>query len=97
MKVQDPVLEYVTELARRVICPTRILLFGSRARGDHGERSDYDLAFDFPASFEPHWARFVLDAQEGAPTLCGLDLVNLREARQELRDRILNEGKDLIS
>jgi predicted nucleotidyltransferase len=95
MTLQDPVLDYIVELARNRIQPTRILLFGSRARGDHRERSDYDLAFEFPIAFEMHWPKFVLDAQENSPTLCGLDLINLREIRAELRDRILKEGKDL--
>ncbi len=94
---QDPVIQFIVELARARIHPARILLFGSRARGDHRERSDYDIGFEFSEAYESSWARFVLDAQELAPTLCGLDLVNLREARGKLKARILSEGKDLLS
>ncbi len=71
-------------------------MFGSRARGDFRERSDYDFAFEVPGIAQAEWSRFVLDAQENSPTLCGLDLVRLDEARGELKDKILLEGKDLL-
>lgn len=32
----------------------RVLLFGSRARGDNDERSDYDLLVITPATFTPY-------------------------------------------
>jgi len=97
MSQSDPVIQFILELARTRIHPVRVLLFGSRARGDHRDRSDYDIAFDFPEAHESSWPRFVLDAQDSAPTLCGLDLVNLREARGELKARVLSEGKELLS
>lgn len=92
----DPVIEFVVRLARERLKPARGILFGSRARGDHRERSDYDFAFDVPGVSHSDWARFVLDAQEQAPTLCGLDLVNLSEVRGEFLAKILAEGKDLL-
>lgn len=38
--------------------PQRIILFGSRARGDGAEDSDYDLLIIAPSS-EPRWRRSV--------------------------------------
>lgn len=51
---------------------SRLVLFGSRARGDHHERSDIDLAvFGMPADQQ---ARFALAIDE-LPTLLKFDLV----------------------
>ena len=44
----DPTL---SEIVRRLVdayCPERIYLFGSRARGDAGAGSDYDLLLVVP-------------------------------------------------
>ncbi len=40
---RDPVLRRIVEVIVREIDPDRIILFGSRARGDHKEDSDYDI------------------------------------------------------
>lgn len=69
----------------------RVVLFGSRARGDHGPRSDVDLAV------EVRWATLadrVLMAElvEDAPTLLGVDLVRLDAVDEGLRAAIAREG-----
>jgi predicted nucleotidyltransferase len=40
---RDPVLAEIVRRLRNVLQPDRIYLFGSRARGDAGPDSDYDL------------------------------------------------------
>lgn len=39
----DPLLDRITQVIVERFSPERIVLFGSRARGDHHEESDYDL------------------------------------------------------
>lgn len=52
----------------------RLVLFGSRARGDHRYNSDIDLAvYGMP---QANRARFWLDAEE-LPTLLKLDIVHI--------------------
>ncbi len=53
----DPVLETFTTAVRRAYGDRveRIVLFGSRARGDAREDSDYDIAV-FLENFENRWA-----------------------------------------
>jgi hypothetical protein len=51
---------------------SRVLLFGSRARGDHRARSDVDLACT-----GGDIARFAADVDEKCPTLLSFDVVNL--------------------
>lgn len=66
----------------------RVILFGSRARGTNGERSDVDLAArggDFDS--------FYWDVKEGAHTLLRFDVVNLDDKISgELRREIEAEG-----
>ena len=51
----------------------RIVLFGSRARGDNRERSDIDIAvYGLP---KPAWSDFE-DAVDALPTLLNFDLID---------------------
>lgn len=72
----------------------RVILFGSRARGDHRERSDVDLALDAPDLSLSDWTRLRLDADD-AQTLYRVDLLRLHEAPDRLRCRIDREGIDV--
>ena len=72
----------------------RVVLFGSRARGDGRERSDVDLALDAPGLSRAGWLRLWADAQE-ADTLYRIDLVRLNEVPTPLRERIEAEGVDV--
>ena len=66
----------------------RVVLFGSRARGDHRERSDIDLACS-----GGDYVRFALDVDGQTPTLLEFDVVNLdAPVQDELRDAIAREG-----
>ncbi len=40
---KDPVLRRIVEVIVKEIDPDKIILFGSRARGDYKEDSDYDI------------------------------------------------------
>ena len=66
----------------------KMVLFGSRARGDSGPRSDIDLAV-----CGGDVTRFSLDVDEVIPTLLMFDVVDLDEPVQpELRAAIQREG-----
>lgn len=67
---------------------SKVLLFGSRARGDFKRTSDIDIAVT-GGDFE----RFALDVNEETSTLLEYDIVNLdREMQDELRESIEKEG-----
>lgn len=72
--------------------PDRIWIYGSRARGDEREFSDYDLAFDVPKKNATNWPGFSIETQDEAETLHKLDLVLFSSAKNELREKILKEG-----
>lgn len=66
----------------------KVILFGSRARGDFKERSDIDLAF-----YGGNGDMFVLEVDEETSTLLHYDIVNLDKMVQpELRESIMKEG-----
>ena len=68
-----------------------VILFGSRARGDHRAKSDIDLALSGGDQ-----VKFVLDVEQNVSTLLRFDFVNLDgPVQQELRDVITREGLTL--
>ncbi len=67
----------------------KVILFGSRARGDYHRTSDIDLAV-----MGGNYAAFCLAVDEETSTLLKYDFVNLGASVQpELLDAIRNEGK----
>ena len=49
MDASEEIVSEMTERIRRAVDPDRIVLFGSRARGDSGTHSDYDLLIVAPS------------------------------------------------
>ena len=67
---------------------TKVVLFGSRARGTHTERSDIDLAVS-----GGNYLDFYYDVQEEAHTLLMFDVVNLdKKITDELKKEIDRDG-----
>lgn len=53
----DPILERLTKAIVARVHPRRIVLFGSRARGDARPESDYDVMIEEEQEFEDAWTR----------------------------------------
>ena len=70
----------------------RVILFGSRSRGDHQERSDIDLAVDAPDMDILEWDKLCLSITDNSKTLLPIDLIWLQQASAELVKRIKREG-----
>lgn len=58
MSQTEAVIERIIQRIRDAIHPDRIVLFGSRARGDSLPESDFDILIIAPSS-EPRWRRTV--------------------------------------
>ena len=85
--IQAVVIEEIVALAKKYGL-NKVILFGSRARGDFKSRSDIDLAISGGDCI-----RFSLDVQELTSTLLFFDVVNLDGAVQkELLYSIEKEG-----
>lgn len=72
----------------------RVILYGSRARGDNSPHADIDLAIDWPGHTSHDWLH-ISDAVENASTLLEIDFVFLDTATGEFLDNILKDGKVL--
>ncbi len=86
--IKEIVIEEIRELAA-IYGIDKVVLFGSRARGDFRERSDIDLAV-----WGGDFNRFWLDVDEETSTLLKFDFVNMDgPVQKELADSIAAEGK----
>ena len=72
-----------------------MILYGSRARGDVNGASDIDLAVDAPDADGRVWMRW-MNALDERRSLVRVDLVNLRDAPEELRRQIERDGVTLF-
>ena len=88
--IKQQVIHEIQNLAQKYEV-RKVILFGSRARGDFREKSDIDLAFkggDF--------TRFSIDVNEDTSTLLKFDIINLDEKiQEELIESIQKEGRVL--
>ncbi len=93
--VLEKVLQYLRDRAASEPGIESLILFGSRARGDAHERSDFDVAALAPNLSHADWARWALETRERFPSLLGLDLVRIESGRTafDLQEKIHAEGK----
>ena len=88
--IKQQVIHEIQNLAQKYEV-RKVILFGSRARGDFREKSDIDLAVkggDF--------TRFSIDVNEDTSTLLKFDIINLDEKiQEELIESIQKEGRVL--
>ena len=86
--IKPIVIEEICDIARKYNVQ-KVILFGSRARGNFKEKSDIDLAVQ-----GGDFIRFMLDVNEETSTLLKFDIINLDEEIQgELRKAIKKEGR----
>lgn len=86
--IKPIVIEEICDFARKYNVK-KVILFGSRARGNFKEKSDIDLAVQ-----GGDFIRFMMDVNEETSTLLSFDIINLdEEIMSELRKSIEKEGK----
>ena len=85
--IRPQIIQEIKELAQKYGIQ-KVILFGSRARGDYRKDSDIDLAVS-----GGNIAAFALDVEEETTTLLKYDVVNLDgSVQKELLDVIEKEG-----
>ena len=87
-KWQRRVEKIVNELEKQDV--RKILLFGSRARGDYVKNSDIDLAID--GDFTPRQKRKIKEMVDELSGLYSVDTVFFDEISPEFRKKIESEG-----
>lgn len=76
-----------------IIFIEKIILFGSRARGDFKERSDIDIAVVCPTASDRDWFQ-ILEIVDSADTLLKIDCVRYDKLSEDdpLKIKINKEG-----
>lgn len=82
------VLQQIVDAIVRHARPRKIVIFGSRARGSFSRTSDVDIAVECDKG-----GTFIRNGiEDDIRTLLKLEIVNLGEVDQRLREEIRNEG-----
>lgn len=86
--------EAIRAIAVRTLPHAKLVLFGSRARGDARRRSDFDLAVFPQAGFADQDLVHFTDALEGSSKIIyPLDVVDARTVSAAMLEKINNEGR----
>lgn len=95
MNADKNLIDKMTEHFKKYPKIEKAVLFGSRARGDNTEKSDYDIAvYGELASADKTFLRSVFDDE--LPTLHKIDLIFMSEqVKSDFTDSIEREGKSI--
>lgn len=97
-EIEARVIAFVASETKKKLRASRVLLFGSRARGTQSECSDYDFAVEADSALVENWSAFCATVAETAPTLNSIDLVSLNAPLTEaFRAEIFRKGIDVTS
>ncbi len=89
----DALRALVTEAVRGSLpAGYRALLFGSRATGAAGLKSDWDIGIVGPAPLDGAIVERIREALDSVPTLSTFEVVDLSTVPAGFRDRALREG-----
>ena len=94
MNIQPEVVKVIAEHLGHYPHVEKVVLFGSRARGDERERSDIDIAVVGEDITNSEWTDIWCYVDD-APTLLAIDLVRFEQAPDQLRESIIKEGVPL--
>jgi predicted nucleotidyltransferase len=86
-----PIIDALAKDLSRFPSVEKIILYGSRARGDADERSDIDLAVVCPNATDREWVD-IWCVVDDAKTLLSIDLMRLDKASEAFRKNVLREG-----
>lgn len=88
--IKEQVINEIIDLAKKHNIE-KVILFGSRARGDYHRASDIDLAV-----YGENITEFALDVEDMTSTLLTFDVVDMKkEIKNELAESIRKEGQIL--
>lgn len=89
-------LNFIVMSAARFSFIESLVLFGSRARGDHKLRSDFDIAVGVNSSVtQQDWNSFCSVVNEDFPTLHSVDLIRFDALNSQLLQAVQREGKQI--
>jgi len=92
----EEILKAIPKIVKKYLPDARVILYGSRARGDYKPNSDFDIAVDNKGrAVEPATIYLIREELDNLPTLKSFDVVDLNSVSEEFRKLILKEGIEL--
>jgi len=91
----DEILAEVADIIARFLPDARIFLFGSRARGDAEQTSDFDFAIDVGSKIPLDVIARIEDEIEELHTLKSVDIVDLHRVNPAFKTIILKTGVNI--
>ena len=92
MKREMEILDRVISILKEAFNPGKIILFGSRGKGNNSQSADFDLAIDCPKP-EISVQRKIDEEIEKVSGLYQVDLAYLRSVNEEFKRIILKTGR----
>ena len=89
-----------TEKYKKIIMPiiekyapdAKIILYGSRARGDFGQGSDIDVALDMGHKIEDRIMSSIFGDLEDSDLPINFDIVDFQAVSEKMQQRIIKDG-----
>ena len=91
----DEMLAGATNIITRHLSDARIFLFGSRAKGDAGETSDFDIAVDAGSKISLGVIARIKDEIDELRTLKSIDIIDLNRVNPEFKTVIRKIGVNI--
>lgn len=93
-EAQERTENAIREIAERSLPHASLVLFGSRARGDARRRSNFDLAVVPRDGFNDNELVIFSDLLDrSSEIIYPIDLVDIRQASEELKAKVAAEGQ----
>ena len=92
MRLEEEFKQKIIAVLSALFPDAKIYLFGSRARGEHGRRSDIDIALDVGKKIERVDVGEARDMLSESNIPYQVDVVDLYGVSEKMRKNILAEG-----
>ncbi len=91
----DEILAEVADIIARYVPGARIFLFGSRAKGDAIETSDFDIAVDAGSKISLDVIARIKDEIDELRTLKSIDIIDLNRVNPAFKEIIRKNGVNI--
>jgi predicted nucleotidyltransferase len=89
----EEIIESSLKVIKSFFPESRIIIFGSRARGNYKPNSDLDVAIDIGKPIPGYLMELLREKLDELPTLVSFDLVDFHRISKEFQKQIIKTGK----
>jgi len=82
----------IMQIIRKHLPSVKVMLYGSRARGDFSEGSDIDIALDAGKKIDTKIMNTIIDDIDESVIPINFDIVDFHKVSEKMRQEILKDG-----